>query len=358
MGSNGSWVLGHRPALDGLRGVAIVMVLLGHARVPHVGTLAGAGVILFFALSGYLITALLLEEIATAGRVSFRAFYVRRARRLLPALLALVVVVFIARVILGPWVVEWWVVVPVLLYFANWVPLFGVDLGALGATWTLSVEEQFYLLWPLLVAAMVRRKVIMVVAALLALGSLMMRWWLATSGAGVQRLMLGSDTVAFAILVGVVAVTVRAGGGPGRSRPWVVAAALVVLLSATFLDMPTLMTVAFPVLAVAGAVALFASTGAGGVWFLEGRVIRWFGSRSYGIYLWHAPILAAMAYHYWLPWQVLVVIGVPVSLLLAELSYRYVEAPFRARRKAPRPAGSQAGGVVEGVVSETARPRL
>jgi peptidoglycan/LPS O-acetylase OafA/YrhL len=144
---------GRRPGLDGLRGVAILLVILDHAEVTAFRGTGGMGVTLFFSLSGYLITGLLLDEVARTGRIDFKGFYLRRARRLLPALVVMLAVT----------VWHWgFVAVPsavvTLLYIANLpassdqVALF----GALHHMWSLAVEEQFYLLWPLVLLGLAR----------------------------------------------------------------------------------------------------------------------------------------------------------------------------------------------------------
>ena len=119
--------------------------------VTHVGLVGGAGwagVVMFFVLSGYLITRLLLAEISTSGRVDLAAFYVRRAGRLLPALVAVVIVVTILNLARG-----YPDAVPIglagLFYAASWLQAAGIPTPGLGHTWSLSVEEQFYLVWPL-----------------------------------------------------------------------------------------------------------------------------------------------------------------------------------------------------------------
>ena len=133
----------HRPELDGLRGVAVLTVLASHAQVPGFSIEGGlAGVTLFFVLSGYLITALLLAERQSTHRVNLRAFYLRRGLRLFPALAAVLVVVAV-----GSAVALWpntggfaGIAIPaVLLYAGNWAQIAGVALGPLGHTWSLML---------------------------------------------------------------------------------------------------------------------------------------------------------------------------------------------------------------------------
>jgi peptidoglycan/LPS O-acetylase OafA/YrhL len=154
-----SRTLGHSPVLDGLRGIAILLVLLAHTSVLPNGYV---GVDLFFALSGFLITTLLYEEWDRAGTISLARFYKRRARRLLPALGLLMVVALIVNFAVYS-MTGWsfgWKALTSALFVNNWVAATGhaKDLGALNPTWSLAQEEQFYLLWPLLLVLMLRRR--------------------------------------------------------------------------------------------------------------------------------------------------------------------------------------------------------
>jgi len=166
---DGGWRLGHRPGLDGLRGVAVALVIAAHActgvfpshRPLAEGVLRGGGIVgvqLFFVLSGFLITRLLLEELDASGSIRLGAFYGRRVRRLLPALVALCVIYVAVAWIAGrPNSPAAGSAITALLYvenFARWVPI-DQD-GWLGHTWSLAVEEQFYLAWPALLAVGVR----------------------------------------------------------------------------------------------------------------------------------------------------------------------------------------------------------
>src|SRR5271157_2250169 len=153
----------HRPELDGLRGIAILAVLGAHTGVPGFADGGGgAGVTLFFVLSGYLITSLLLAERGRTGRVDLRAFYVRRALRLFPALAAVLLVVA-GLLAIGAMPAtatantDYRIVFAgVVAYVANWVAVAGQSIGMLGHCWSLAVEEQFYILWPTLLLAGLR----------------------------------------------------------------------------------------------------------------------------------------------------------------------------------------------------------
>lgn len=163
--------LGRRPVLDGLRGVAILLVMLAHTSVLPNGYV---GVDLFFALSGFLITTLLYEEWDHAGNISLTRFYGRRARRLLPALGVLLLIAVLVDAVcyrMTGWPFGKKALMS-MLFVNNWVAATGhaKQLGSLNPTWSLAQEEQFYLVWPLLLALLLRvRARPEVVAALLGL---------------------------------------------------------------------------------------------------------------------------------------------------------------------------------------------
>ena len=177
--------LGYRPVLDGLRGAAVLLVMLMHTGVIDNGYV---GVDVFFGLSGFLITTLLCEEWDRTGQLSFRRFYERRARRLLPALL-LVVGIFAAFYLAAAPFRGWPLgsrVTTTLLFVNNWVAGFGGSgqLGSLAPTWSLAQEEQFYLIWPLILALLLYRRLppmavlgilLATIAGLLALAPLLER---------------------------------------------------------------------------------------------------------------------------------------------------------------------------------------
>ncbi len=150
----------HRPELDGLRGVAILIVLASHTRLAGFAIEGGfAGVTLFFVLSGFLITSLLVAELGSHGRVDLRAFYIRRGLRLLPAMFALLAVVAVGYALNAwpsppaPRIASVPVsLVAVAAYVPNWAAM-AIPMGVLGHTWSLGVEEQFYLAWPIALLA-------------------------------------------------------------------------------------------------------------------------------------------------------------------------------------------------------------
>ena len=153
--------LGYRRAYDGVRALSILLVALTHGGASFRGGYIGLDI--FFVLSGFLITSLLLEEWSLTGRIDRRAFYGRRARRLLPALFATLAGFGVLKLVM-PGIDHGWPFVPralaILFYAGNWVVVeFGERaLGALNQTWSLAVEEQFYIVWPLVFVACFRRR--------------------------------------------------------------------------------------------------------------------------------------------------------------------------------------------------------
>jgi peptidoglycan/LPS O-acetylase OafA/YrhL len=330
------WRLGHRPELDGLRGVAILLVLtcheVGAARgVGHLTAIGAAGVTLFFTLSGFLITALLLEERADRGRIDLGRFYERRARRLLPAL-ALVLIVFDGMAVLAGESPS--IAIPVLLYFGNWATLTGHDLGLLSQTWTLSVEEQFYLVWPLvLVVSMRWRRGPLVVCVAGATVSLLLRFTIHDG----RRIFYGSDTQAFGLLVGATLAVLAVQGLRERKLPgWITVALVLSLFAFTPVRNAFVGFWVVPVVVpIVAAVLIWSGTGR----LLTSAPLGYLGRRSYAIYLWHFPLIVlfrdavgASALNG------LLMIGLAIAF--AELSWRVVERPFLKRT--PRAAASRA----------------
>ena len=313
----GARQLGYRPALDGVRGIAIAIVVAFHAfGWPSAGTL---GVDLFFVLSGFLITTLLLEEHACSGGIHIRAFYLRRARRLLPALFALLA----PLVVLGAATVVFRGPAPsalllgigaALTYTSNIVV--AVDSSALPAAlthlWSLAGEEQFYILWPLFLVVLIGRggvRLLGRVVSMLLVLAVLYRLQLLLRGASIERIYYGPDTHADSLLVGCAFGCYFVRGGlpwmiaSKRARKVSIAVSLVAVLAAVAfvgrlspqlahqtLLVPTGFAVAAGVFIVCA--ALGGSAVAGG---LSARPLVFLGRISYSVYLWHLPLLVAFA---------------------------------------------------------------
>jgi peptidoglycan/LPS O-acetylase OafA/YrhL len=272
---------GRIPALDGVRGLAIALVVISHAYVGVLPFGAPVGVTLFFVLSGYLITGILIRQL-DQGRWSLARFYQRRARRLLPGL----VVVLATSLFLRLWLEDfqgWWAQAwPVIFYATNYkVMLDGwSSMGHFAHLWSLAVEEHFYLVWPVLLLVLPRkwreRAIVVLVAAL---G--FWRLWLLAVSPDWNRVYLGSDTNAFALLIGGLLACKRF---PQLSKIWSWAS----LLFLIGLSSVTESTMASALLSGAGVLACAAlvHTGSLGWRPMELRGLRWLGLISYELYLW------------------------------------------------------------------------
>jgi peptidoglycan/LPS O-acetylase OafA/YrhL len=298
--------LSYRPSLDGIRGVAVLMVMAHHAGLARGGFL---GVDVFFVLSGYLITALLMQEWERTGSISLRNFYARRALRLLPALLVLLAALLVAPRLFGLGdFVPWRQALIVLSYWPNWASAFGIiNLYVLSHTWSLGIEEQFYLLWPpllsLLLALRVGRTATLGVVLTGILGASVVRWTLLELSDDWRRLYYGLDTRMDSLLLGCLIGLLAAWGWlPKQGRLLVVtryatAPAVASLLALTY-RAPSLESEdlyqgvgLLACLAVSVVlVTLLASPPRLAILVLEQPMLVWIGRISYGLYLWHVPI--------------------------------------------------------------------
>jgi peptidoglycan/LPS O-acetylase OafA/YrhL len=326
---------GRWPELDGLRGIAIALVLICHwlwmgADALRFTAVGAAGVTVFFTLSGYLITTQLVGEHRATGRVSLRAFYVRRVRRLAPALLALLGFLAVLQALSGARLAP---LLPTALLYANWKAAAGTTLGVLSPTWSLSIEEQFYLLWPLvlLLALRSRRGALVVTVAGIVL-STTLRFWLAGGLHDDLRVYYGTDTQAASLLVGCLLALLMSSGLPVvRLPPWVVTAVAASLFAWVLVPSAAVGSVVVPtVVPWAAAFLIWACAGTSVGW-LASRPLRHLGRRSYGIYLWHYPLVlvVASATDGSVVWCL---VAVGASLGIAEISWRTVERPFLVPR--------------------------
>lgn len=345
-----------RADLEGLRAVAVVLVVLDHL----VGTPAGGfiGVDVFFVLSGFLITGLLVREAERTGRISLHDFYVRRARRILPAavLVAVVTVATSAVLFLHNRTVQvFWDGVASMLFVQNWHLIrastsYFADDGSgspLQHYWSLSVEEQFYIVWPWVVIAVVAvtlrhpARRVPVLVALLA-GATALSFWIAVvesaqtparSYFSIESRMweLGVGALVALLLPRFRAIGVRVGSVATVSG-------LVVLVTAAVTISPDL---PFPgpwaLVPVVGAVLVIVG-GSGGVLRvavpLTNPVSRWIGRVSYSVYLWHWPAIVLVGAV--LPHRpaVAAVIAGTATVVLAAATRRWVEVPFLRHRDA------------------------
>ena len=343
----------YRPYLDGLRAIAVYLVVLFHAGN---GRFTGGyiGVDIFFVLSGYLVTELLLRDLTTTGGLRFGRFYARRVRRLLPAaFVALLVTAIVFVAIASP--VE--VVDAVgsfkaaFLYVTNWYFIhqatgyFGANLAANPVLqfWSLAIEEQFYLLWPLLLAALwwctrrlPHRRRRIATSTIIGAGALASAVWaLSIRHTDPNRAYYGTDARAYQLMAGALlaltpAVFARARRFPRitRSMTWAGLAA-VFLLATSWVHLDAIERGIAVTLVTAAFLVAVESSGAGLVARgLSHRTIVYLGRISYGTYLWHwiVVIVAARSFHLGTTTTVIVLL---VSTALASLSYELLEQPVR-----------------------------
>jgi peptidoglycan/LPS O-acetylase OafA/YrhL len=349
--------LPYLPGLDGLRALAVIAVLLYHAELRWIpgGFL---GVEVFFVISGYLITALLLAEWRQQGRIDLKAFWLRRARRLLPALYLLLAVTLAFAVVFLPDEVAGLRgdALAAFGYVTNWYFVFDHNsyFEAVGRPsllqhlWSLAVEEQFYVLWPLLLTAgmmLCRRYVLLTILAGAAASTLLMAS-LYRPDVDPSRLYYGTDTRAAGLLIGAALAFVWVPGPSISSRARITPLLLDVVGVAAlgslvwfFLRLdafqPFLYRGGFAAVAISTAVmiavvihpATHLSRG-----LLGWRPLRWIGLRSYGIYLWHWPVFMLTRPQLDVPIDglPLLALRLVVTIMLADLSYRYVETPIRS----------------------------
>lgn len=337
--------------LDGLRGVAVVIVMALHASLPFVRG-GGLGVDLFFVLSGFLITALLVQEWETRGRIHLGAFYTRRALRLFPALGLLIVAYLLYVVIARPYGIGSGLRVAAATgtYLSNWVlALTSKQMDVLSHTWSLSIEEHFYLVWPVALLWMLRKRlsraviigsVIGVIAAVIAVRHLL--WF---QGLSLKLLQNSTPTRMDALLIGCLTALLLAWnklptGDVMRKRlGWAAAISaglLVGMCVAVSTDQvyPGFLIVRYTLVPVAAAVLILhlldAEEGVAAR-MLRAPALRSIGKLSYGLYLWHFPVFMLCRMPGQPVLELALEIGITVLLVLA--SYHWVEQPFLRFKK-------------------------
>ena len=333
--------LPYNPALDGLRAVAIVLVMLSHAHVPMFEG-AFLGVDLFFVLSGYLITSLLLVEIHNSERIDFWRFYRRRFFRLMPALLMFLAAYCLFAPLLWPDGKDWYMDALVsALYLADYGIAFYDLPSSLLHMWSLSVEEHFYLLWPLALLLIVRRtprgQVWCRIVGLFLLAWAWRLYWVA-QGQPFYEIFFRFDTRATGLLAGslLAALVIEAPAWFERARSqihhglWLVL--LVPVLMAFKWDDMGVMTWAMTVVELAAVVVVIAVQPRTGLVYdmLSQPLLVKLGQLSYGVYLWHYPVYRALRAH--LDWPAVVLLGSLISVGLAALSFVTIERWARRMR--------------------------
>ncbi|HEX4518269.1 MAG TPA: acyltransferase [Gaiellaceae bacterium] len=339
-------------SLDGLRAVAILLVIGLHTFSWPVN--GGVGVDLFFVLSGYLITTILLDEHAANGSISLRAFYARRARRLLPALVVMLVCCLgvayaihqperLSRAALSS-LFGLTFTTNIVMVWTSWPHSFGLQ-----HLWSLAEEEQFYLLWPFALLFLAKRRLHIAASVLLlaAVGVVALQLLLAADGAGGARIEFGPDTRSFGVIVGcLLAVVLRTELAHNLTRASRLLAPVAVLVMAfvAWHSFPDVFAGWTAIFAVAAAIvlvrALDPSSWIGAV--LAFGPIAYLGRISYGLYLWHYPLLVSAGLYFGSTMVKLEAVG--LALLAAIGSHHLVEKPFlrwrpqsSSARRAPVP---------------------
>lgn len=324
------------PELDGVRGIAVLLVFFVHIIPQYVPT-GGLGVDVFFVLSGYLITSILLNELDRTGHINYKAFYIRRALRLIPALIGVLVFATVYALTRGhSWASVASTAALVLGYAANW-PL-AYDrfdlLGVVPHAWSLAVEEHFYLLWPVLLAWLHRKCSALTVARItiaLIVAVAIWRAFLLLSGSTENRCYFGTDTRIDGPLIGSLAAMV-ARTSFQISKPVAAGAAAILAFglfrgtahgASYFLGFG--LTFSLSVAAAMLWLLQHSSTLAHRV--LRFRVLTFTGQISYSLYLWHFALILALGQH--VKWSRSVTLGtLALCYAVAVLSYYLVERPF------------------------------
>ena len=331
----------HRPLLDGVRALAILFVLFHHGQLLPLGLGSAGGTVgvtTLFVLSGYLITALLLNEMEATDTVDPRAFYVRRIRRLIPAFAIVVVTSAVVLVAVGRSMLALLSSLGAASFIGNWLLAGGFPLGPLAHTWFLAIEAQFYLTWPLAIVPLASHLGRGRLAGLLLLGALgitIARTVALASGWSIQRVGYATEFQADGLMIGCVLAL----AAPRIRLPRVAIAGGVAGLIALTLSPMTVATWPLTMVAAAGLVA--GSFGPNDRFvgpILASAPVVYLGRISYGIFLWHYPLM----WHLDLiagPRHPLLALGaIAITLVIADTSHRLIERRFLGGRLIPRRA--------------------
>jgi len=368
----------YRPYLDGLRTVAVYLVVAFHSGL---GLLSGGfiGVDVFFVLSGFLVTQILVRDVVAVGHVRRRQFYARRVRRILPAAaLTLIGTAIVYSIVASPvemldalggfraaflYVANWYFIRQATNYFAA-----NVNSNPVLHFWSLAVEEQFYLVWPMLLGGLYavtarfgRRRWWVLRAVVIAAGAASAIAALHLASTNLERAYYGTDTRAYQLLAGAaLALTPQLlRSRSGRLAQWVSSfglAGLVVLATSLFHVGPITRGVLVAGLAVILLVALENSRGGLAKQILSSRPFTYLGRISYGVYLWHWPVIVIAAHGRSLSPIELFAIACLTATVLAALSFHFIEHPIRVARtldryKTPIIAMGLATSILCGVVA-------
>ena len=345
--------------LDGIRAIAVIMVLAYHLKLALFKS-GFLGVTVFFVLSGYLITGILISEVEEEGTIDLKNFWLRRIRRLVPAVMSMAVVIIFVSAVVNKIIFtkgckdflasvlgfnNWWQIFNKVSYFeAAGVP------SPFTHCWSLAIETQFYLIYPLVLLGIyklvksrgegrAKRGLLFAgVTLLLALISVILMIVLFDPQQDASRVYYGTDTRAFSLLFGALLAILW----EYRMVPRRLSASVNMVLGSVSFAVLIVMTIAINgssnfwyrggqfVGTILTVLMVYAVSGRK-TWlsrFLSNPVLKWIGDRSYSIYLWHYPIILLISKGIKASWWI-TLIEIVLSVVLAELSYRFIETPIR-----------------------------
>ena len=345
--------------LDGIRAIAVIMVLAYHLKLALFKS-GFLGVTVFFVLSGYLITGILISEVEEEGTIDLKNFWLRRIRRLVPAVMSMAVVIIFVSAVVNRVIFtkgckdflasvlgfnNWWQIFNKVSYFeAAGVP------SPFTHCWSLAIETQFYLIYPLILLGIyklaksrgegrAKRGLLFAgVTLLLALISVILMIVLFDPQQDASRVYYGTDTRAFSLLFGALLAILW----EYQMVPRRLSASVNMVLGSVSFAVLLVMTIAINgssnfwyrggqfVGTILTVLMVYAVSGRK-TWlsrFLSNPVLKWIGDRSYSIYLWHYPIILLISKGIKAPWWI-TLIEIVLSVVLAELSYRFIETPIR-----------------------------
>ncbi|WP_261843772.1 acyltransferase family protein [Aliamphritea ceti] len=317
------------PKLDGLRAIAAILVVAFHAKVPQ---LSGGflGVDIFFVLSGYLITKLLVDERQKTNQINYCRFYTRRLWRLYPALLLLITVYALLAPILYPQyktTQHYQDIVLSGLYLADYARAFDIPLEVLSHTWSLSVEMHFYLLWPLILALILKlpKEHIRLTLSFMWIAATLWRWqehyWLQDWRDIYDR----ADTHCSGLIFGALLTTIN----PIKNKLVTIIGFMLTSLAMAYFRwrMESTTLFGFSLTEIGAAMIILAAP----TW-MGSSILAWLGKMSYGLYLWHYPVIHIMR-NLDASWQTSLITALSIGIALAAISYYLIEQPILKRHR-------------------------
>ncbi|EJA1895453.1 acetyltransferase [Staphylococcus pseudintermedius] len=346
----------YMPGLDGVRAVAVIAIIIYHLN-PQWLSGGFLGVDTFFVISGYLITSLLLTEYHNTGKIELMSFWLRRVKRLIPAVLFLVMGVIVLSLIFMPteiqkvradsiaaifYVSNWWYIMQNVDYFEQ----FAVQ--PLKHLWSLAIEEQFYLVFPIVLLSLLsfirRLKSIRIIFLILLVISMIAMMVLYVPNENVARVYFGTDTRIQTLLMGVLLALVwppfQLKAKVNRQMRTMIDTAGVVGLAILFICFKFVSETnsilyygGFFLISTVTLLVIASSVHPSGYFakFLGNKVFTFIGSHSYSLYLWHYPIIV-LIHHQFVQGQIpplVYVVEILLMVLMAEFSYKFIEQPFR-----------------------------